>query len=208
LNVSRQNRHNTLSRCIHALIWCTALAPQLPAAGPLVLLIGGPGSGKSTQAEILRKERQMTIISADDLIAGNRQVFEKVRNPALDGVDVRQDPALNRLIEEALGKADLSKGVVIDGYPAAKNQADFLAAMREKLDLPQALIIHLHVPDKVLRKRMKKSKTPDGEQRLKDYHREFDFIRTYFPESQIRDVDGNKRAKSVAKAIRKLLEQP
>jgi adenylate kinase len=180
----------------------------MSAAGPLVLLVGSPGSGKSTQAEILRKERGMTIISADDLIARNRQAFEKLRNPALDGVDVRQDPAVNRLVEEALGNTDLSKGVIIDGYPAAKNQADFLSDLRKKLDLPKALVIHLRVPDKVLRKRMAKQKVPDIEQQLKDYHREFDFIRSYFPESDIRDVDGDKKPKSVAKEIRKLLDQP
>lgn len=208
MNVSRRNRNNTLSRCICALISLAASAPQMSAAGPLVLLVGSPGSGKSTQAEILRKERGMTIISADDLIARNRQVFEKLRNPALDGVDVRQDPAVNRLVEEALGNTDLSKGVIIDGYPAAKNQADFLSDLRKKLDLPKALVIHLRVPDKVLRKRMAKQKVPDIEQQLKDYHREFDFIRSYFPESGIRDVDGNKKPKSVAKEIRKLLDQP
>ena len=192
-------------RCIPVLISCLALACPLGAAGPVVILIGPPGSGKTTQAEILKKERGMAVIAADDLIARNPQAFEKVRHAAVQGADLRQDPALNALVEEELGKLDVSKGVILDGYPAAKIQADFLAGLQEKLNLPKAIVIHLLVPDKVVRKRMAKQNAAEVEQRLKDYHREFDFARTYYPQADIRDVDGTKKPDAVAKEIRKLL---
>jgi adenylate kinase len=188
------------------LFWCALLASQVFAAGPVVLLIGPPGSGRTTQAEILRKERGMTIIAADDLIARNPQMFEKFKNPAIQGVDVHLDPALNRLVEEALEKADLSKGVVLDGYPAAKTQADHLAALRDKYKLPKIVVIHLRISDQVARKRLAKQSGRDLDQELKDYHRELDFARTYFPQADIREVDGTKSRDAVAKEIRKLLQ--
>ena len=46
----------------------------------------------------------------------------------------------------------------------------------------------------------------DVEQELKDYHREFDFVRDYFPETDIRTVDGTKKVDAVAKEIAKLLQ--
>jgi adenylate kinase len=188
------------------LVCLAALASRLYAAGPIVVLIGAPGSGRTTQADILKKERGMPVISADDLIARNQESFKKPKFPALQGLDPRLDPALNKLVEEALGTADLSKGVVLDGYPASKGQGDFLVELRQKLNLPLPLIIHLSVPDQVVRKRLKKNNVPDLEQQLKDYHRELDFVREYFPQADIRDVDATKRPADVAKQIRKLLQ--
>jgi len=191
----------------NSLLLLAILAIDLRAAGPVVLIVGPPGSGRSTQAEILRKERGMLVIAADDLIARNREKFEKFRNPTIHGVEVHLDPALNQLVEEALTGADLSKGVVLDGYPAAKTQGDYLTGLRTKLNLPQAIVIHLQVPDDVVRKRLSGSKAADLDQRLKDYHRELDFAHTYFPEANIHDIDGTRKPDAVAKAIRKVLDQ-
>ena len=146
------------------------------------------------------------IIAADDLIARNQQKFARFKNPNIQGVDPQQDPAMNALVEEALGKVDVSKGVILEGYPAAKSQGDFLASLREKLNLPKTVVIHLRVPDDVVRKRLAKQKRSDLEQELKNYHREFDFVSLYFPQADIREVDGTKKPKDVAKEIRKLLE--
>jgi len=190
------------------LISSGALAAQAYAAGPLVILIGPPAAGRTTQAEILRKKLGMAIISARDLIAHNKQMFQRYKNPAIQGVDPEQDSALNTLVEEALKKADLSKGVVLVGYPAAKIQGDYLVGLREKLNLPKGIVIHLHVPDEVSRKRLEKQPDPDLEQQLKNYHREIELARDYFPEADIRDVDGTKKINEVAKEIRKLLDTP
>jgi len=178
----------------------------LYAAGPVVVLVGPPGSGRTTQAELLKKDLGMPIIAADDLIARNQPRFEKNKVRALQGVEPRLDPVLNELVEEALKATDLSKGVVLDGYPAAKEQGDFLAGLREKLGLPRAIVIHLSVPDDEVRKRLKSQTTRNLEQELKDYHREFDFMSTYFPEADIQTIDATKKPAEVAKQIRKLLQ--
>ena len=102
---------------------------------------------------------------------------------------------------------DLSNGVILDGYPASKEQGDYLANMRQQLNLPKPVIIHLRVPDTVVRKRLKNESPEDIEQRLKDYHRELDFARIYFPQADIHEVDGTKSPDAVAKAIRKVFSQ-
>jgi adenylate kinase family enzyme len=186
------------------LLWVTAIS-FAQAAAPLVLLIGTPGSGWAEQAEILRKERGMMVISADELIARNPQAFQKFRNPTLQGVDPHLDPALDSLMEDALRSADLSKGVVLAGYPAAKNQGDFLVSLRDKYHLPKALVIHLKMPDEIARKRLKQQKGADVEQLLKDYHRELDFAQQYFPQTDIRDVDATKARDVVAQEIASLV---
>ena len=206
--ISRPTANHAISRYarLGILVPGLALLSYAQTAGPVVVLIGPPGSGKTTQAEILRKERGMAVISADDLIARNRQAFEKFKNPHIQGVEPRVDPALNRLVEEALGSVDLSKGLILDGYPAAKNHGDHLTVLTEKYHLPKALVIHLRVPDSEVRRRLKKQKRMDLDQQLKDYHREFDFAREYFPEAGMRDIDGTKKPDVVAGEIRKLLQ--
>jgi len=172
----------------------------------LVVLVGPPGSGKTTQAEILRKELGMTVITADDLIRRNPQAFEKFRNPQIHGVEPRVDPALNRLVDEALASADRSKGVVFAGYPAAKIHGDYIPTLLKKYGLNKPIVIHLRVPDDVVVKRLENQNRPDLEQELKDYHREMDFAQDYFPQADIRDVDGTMSVSEVAKEIRKQLK--
>src|SRR3954454_24952365 len=101
------------------LAFWAAVSSAAYAAGPVVLIVGPPGSGRTTQAELLSKTLGARLISADELIARNPQKFQKNRIPTLNGVDVHLDPALNQLVESALLSTDLSKGVVLDGYPAS-----------------------------------------------------------------------------------------
>ncbi len=181
-----------------------ALAAQ--SAGPLIVLIGPPASGKTTQAQILQKERGMVLVSVEDLIAQNRPAFEKARRPELQGVEPRLDPVLKRLLEERLRAIDRSKGVILDGYPASKEQGDHLTALISEFQLPKPIVLHLRVSDAEARKRARKEGKPDIEQALKDYHRELDFAQTYFPETSIHEIDGSKSVADVSKAIRKVTE--
>jgi adenylate kinase len=175
------------------------------AAGPLIIFIGPPGAGKTTQATILQKDRGMALISSDNLIEQNHQAFEKFRHPAIHGVEPRLDPALNKLVEEKLGSSDLSKGVILDGYPASKEQGDYLADLVPKLNLPKPVIIQLRLSDNAVRKRLKNQSPADVEQGLKDYHREVDFAHVYFPQADIHEIDASKSPEAVAEQIRKVL---
>jgi adenylate kinase family enzyme len=74
------------------------------------------------------------------------------------------------------------------------------------MGLPRPIVVLLDVPDKVARqrdmKRGHKDETPAQiERRLKDYHREMDFVRSYYPEADIRKIDGARPVAEVSKAI-------
>lgn len=190
-------------------VWAAGLAllSYAQTAAPVVMVIGAPGSGKTTQTQLLRKDRGMAVVSADDLIARNRQAFERFKNPQIQGVEPRLDPALNKLVDSALASMDLSKGLVLDGYPAAKVHGDYLKVLIDKYKLAKPVVIHLRVADDVVRQRLNKRIGRDLDQELKDYHREFDFAREYFPETDIRDVDGSQKPAVVAAEIRKMLRK-
>ncbi len=190
---------------IGSFILYLALIAHAQAAGPLIIFIGPPGAGKTTQTRILQKDRGFALVSADDLIDQNHEAFQKFRQPAIRGMEPHADPALNQLVYEKLRSLDLSKGVILDGYPASKEQADYLVDLKQKLNLPKPVVIQLDVPDDVVRKRLAQENRDDVEQRLKDYHREFDFAGLYFPQADIHKIDGTKSAANVARSIQKVL---
>lgn len=176
------------------------------AADQLIVLIGAPGAGKNTQSEILKQQLGCAIISTDALIAQNQMAFERYRNPKINGVEPRIDPALNQLVEGQLMGVSANKCVVLDGYPAAKNHGDYLKMLITRMKLPAPIVIHLKVSDDVIRKRLQSKNPAEVEQDLKDYHREMDFASLYFPNTQIHEVDGTKKPEAVAKDIRQLLK--
>jgi adenylate kinase len=178
--------------------------------GPVVLLIGPPGSGKSTQAGAAARLLGVPIVAVDDLIKSNASVFDKLRRSGISGMEPQTDPVLNRLFSERLEKGDLSRGMVLDGYPSTKDHADYLSALIKKGLLPNPLTIQLQIPDETVLKRTKKAAKDSAasvEQRLKDYHREMDMLKLYFPSAEIVTVDGTKSIKRVERDVLALLRK-
>jgi adenylate kinase len=176
----------------------------------LILLIGPTGSGKTTQAEFLKQRFRIPIIAVDDLIQANPAALAKFRRPGITPGPPQLNPAVDGLVAEKLASLDLAKGVVLDGYPASKDQADHLAALAAKLNLPPAIVIQIDLPDDVARQRLAERRRVDDtpelvEERLKNYHREMDMIRSYYPEANIWTINGDKPVAMISSTIEAIL---
>ncbi len=193
------------------ILLASAVAWAGPPAKPLVvILIGAPGSGKTTQSAYLEKEYGLPIISADQLVKANPQAVASIQTLGTAAIDPRQDMIMNQLVEAKLKTIDTSKGFILDGYPATKAQADFLAALVQKGQLPAPLVLQLDVPDSVAKKRLAKSTNPDDQgqmldQAIADYHREMGFIQLYYPNANIKQVNGNQKAAKVSQDIQAIV---
>jgi adenylate kinase len=176
----------------------------------IIVLIGPTGAGKTTQSEFLKQGFGIPTIAADDLARENPAALAKYREPGIDPGTPATSPALNDLVAGRLSKMDLTKGVVLDGYPATKDQADHLTVLVKKLNLPSPVIIHLQVPDNVARERLRQRKRDDDtpeqiERRLADYHRELEMLSAYYPKANIWTIDGTKPITEVSDTIRSIL---
>lgn len=176
----------------------------------IIVLIGPTGSGKTTQSEFLQRKFGIATISADELARQNPAALSKHQGTGVEPGTPATNPALNDLVNDRLSKMDLTKGVALDGYPATKDQADHLDWMVKKLNFPTPVILHLQVPDDVVRQRLqKRQRTDDGpsdvERRLKEYHRELEMIKAYYPEANIWTIDGSKPAADVSNTIQAIL---
>ena len=189
---------------------CSVLAVGQPLVnGPVVILLGPPSSGKTLQATALSKHLKVPIVAVTDLIKDNAAQLQKARTRGITGMEPETDPLLNKFFEARLQKGDLAGGMILDGYPNTKDHADFATKLVETGVMPKAVVVHLLVPDEVVRKR---SKGKDGkvseavEQRLKDYHRETMALKIYFPSAEVIEIDGTKKPNTVTKNIQKALK--
>lgn len=183
----------------------TVLSQTAAPKHPLIILIGPPLSGKTMYADSMAKSYGMPVISIEDLIKDHATELDQLRAPGVTLAEMRYDPAISRYFQERIKTTDLSHGLLLDGYPATVLQGQDLAKVIPSLGL-QPLVLKLEVPDDVVRARAKKtgqeSNSPEViEQRLKDYHREFDFVSAFFPNAKIVTIDGNQPEKKVWSAI-------
>jgi len=203
----------TLSLVLAHLVNAQTASP--PAASgspqPLIILIGPPLSGKTTFADSISHTYGVPSISIADLIRDNAAELNRLRGEGVSLAEMRYDPAMSRYLRERLKTADLSHGMILDGYPATLVQAEELAKMFADLKM-KLVALRLQVPDDTVRERAKttgrESDRPEIiEQRIKDYHREMDAISLYFPNAKVVDLDGSVPEAKVWKAIRTALDE-
>lgn len=98
--------------------------------GP-VLLLGAPGVGKGTQAQILMDLWSIPQISTGDIIRENiRQqtaVGREFQDLVAHGIFVPDD-LVNRMVGLRLQQPDAARGYILDGYPRTLGQAEWLDA--------------------------------------------------------------------------------
>jgi adenylate kinase len=106
----------------------TALAGNDFVPGP-VLLLGAPGVGKGTQAQLLVTKYDIPQISTGDLLRGNiargTELGFKAKEIMSAGLLV-DDEIVNQMVLHRLQEKDTHRGYILDGYPRTLDQAKFL----------------------------------------------------------------------------------
>jgi adenylate kinase len=184
---------------------------NLQPTRPLVILIGPPLSGKTTFVADLQRNYGIPGISVEDLITEHAAELRRLHPEGVALAEMRYDPAMSRFLRTRLDSMDLSHGAALDGFPATRSQAEDLAKMISDFKL-SGIVLQLEIPDDTVRKRAatggRQSDQPKIiEQRIKDYHREFDMISAYFPNAQIVKIDGTESEELMWKAMQQVLER-
>ena len=59
---------------------------------PIIILVGPPSSGKSTQAEMIKKQYNFAIITREQLMQDDPSLLAKQRQPGINAIEPRMDP--------------------------------------------------------------------------------------------------------------------
>ena len=112
-----------------------------------IVLFGSPGSGKGTQAKLLKRCLQAPHISTGDMlrerIAQGTELGQRVAAKMHAGGLVL-DEVVNAMVASRLGERDAADGFILDGYPRTTPQAHFLSDWLDEHGIRE-VVIHLAV---------------------------------------------------------------
>ena len=118
-----------------------------------LILLGAPGAGKGTQAELLVAKLQIPSISTGNML---REAIAKgtalgaSAKQYIDAGNLVPDDVVLGIVAERVAKPDCEKGFILDGVPRTLAQAEALDAKGVKIDH----VVSLEIEDSVIESRM------------------------------------------------------
>ncbi|MEW6111927.1 MAG: adenylate kinase [Thermodesulfobacteriota bacterium] len=138
-----------------------------------IVLLGGPGSGKGTQAKKLTDKYQIPQISTGDIFRAAVKEGTPMGLKAKEYMDKGElvpDEVVVGVVKERLAKPDLDKGFMLDGFPRTLGQAQALDKIMAEITKGIDHAILVDVPDEELMKRLTGRRTCRNSACGKMYH--------------------------------------
>jgi adenylate kinase len=118
-----------------------------------IIILGAPGAGKGTQAEIISKQMNIPTISTGNIIRealkSGSEMGRKAKEYMESGRLVPDDVVIG-IIRERLAQPDCKDGFILDGFPRTIPQAEALDRMEIDIDR----VIDIEVDDDVITRRV------------------------------------------------------
>lgn len=145
-------RAGTLTFAPWQAVAAASVVRPAPLAQPTLdlVLLGGPGSGKGTQAERLCATCHLPHIATGDLFRENlRQATDlgKLAKTYMDRGELVPDDVTEAMVEDRLARPDAAAGFILDGFPRTLPQAHALAEMLARLGRHLTGVLYVKVSD-------------------------------------------------------------
>ena len=190
-----------------------------------LILLGPPGAGKGTQAQILVDRHGIPQLSTGDMLRAAVKAGTEVGLKAkavMDAGELVSDAIVNAIVSERIDQSDCANGFILDGYPRTLAQADAVEEMLASKGMALDAVIELVVDDKALVGRIVKRaeeaaaagqpvRKDDNpvvfEERLREYYKKTaPLIGYYHAKGLLKGVDGMAPIGDVTKQIATLLD--
>jgi adenylate kinase len=129
----------------------------MPSDALFLILLGGPGAGKGTQAERLAETLDIPQVSTGDLFRENLKKETELGLLAkgyMDRGELVPDEVTVGMVRERLARPDADKGAILDGFPRTIAQAEALGMLLADLGHKLAVVPNIQVPEDVLLARL------------------------------------------------------
>ncbi len=118
-----------------------------------VILLGAPGAGKGTQAEIISGKLGIPTISTGNIlreaVKNGTEIGLKAKS-YMDAGGLVPDEVIVGIVKERVAQPDCENGFILDGMPRTIPQAEALVAQNVRIDK----VISLEIADEVIEARM------------------------------------------------------
>ncbi|HWN41847.1 MAG TPA: adenylate kinase [Thermoanaerobaculia bacterium] len=165
-----------------------------------IVLLGPPGAGKGTQAELLAGQLGVPAISTGDMlrqaVASGTELGGKVQGIMASGALV-DDATMADVVKDRLAKADARQGFLLDGYPRTLPQAHTLEGILTGIGEELDAVLLVEVPEEELvRRAVLRGRGDDSEEvvreRLRVYREKTEPLIGYYRErGLLYPIDGN-----------------
>jgi len=122
-----------------------------------IVLLGPPGAGKGTQAEILEEKLELPHISSGDIFRENTKngtELGKLAQTFMTEGKLVPDDVTILMIRERFSRPDCVRGAILDGFPRTPAQADALEVMLKGFGGQVDLVPFITAPTEALIERL------------------------------------------------------
>ncbi len=129
----------------------------MPSDPLYLVLLGGPGAGKGTQAELLSRTLGIPQVSTGDLFRENLKNETQLGLLArayMDRGELVPDDVTVGMVRERLSHPDCVRGAILDGFPRTVAQAEALEKLLAGLGARLSAVPYIQVPEDLLLARL------------------------------------------------------
>ncbi|OGO27025.1 MAG: adenylate kinase [Chloroflexi bacterium RBG_16_52_11] len=122
-----------------------------------IVLLGPPGAGKGTQAQIISQKLAIPHISSGDIFRENiknRTELGVLAEKFMDRGELVPDDVTISMIRDRLLRPDCEPGALLDGFPRTPTQAEALAEILAGIHAQVDIVSYIKVPEEVLVERL------------------------------------------------------
>ncbi len=118
-----------------------------------LILLGAPGAGKGTQAEVISEALSIPQISTGNMLreaVKNGTEYGLKAKAAMESGALVSDEIVIGILKDRIAQDDCAKGFILDGFPRTVPQAEALDAMGVQIDK----VLEIFVPDETIKERV------------------------------------------------------
>lgn len=126
-----------------------------------LILLGAPGAGKGTQAEVISEALSIPQISTGNILreaVKNGTEFGLKAKAAMESGALVSDEVVIGILKDRIAQDDCKNGFILDGFPRTVPQAEALEAMGVNIDK----VVEIYVPDETISRRLSGRRVCEG----------------------------------------------
>lgn len=179
-----------------------------------IVFIGPPGSGKGTQAQLLKDYLQVPHLSTGEMLRDANEAGTALGAAAAECMQSGKfvpDEVVVGIVDQRLSQDDCTTGFLLDGFPRTVCQAESLDRLLAEHDSPLDLVVELDVAEDHLLKRLAaRGRADDNIKTIHERFRQYEELTAplldyYRGQSILRTVDGVGTPENVYSQVKKVV---